>query len=457
MNRTTEQWQNLDANHHLHPFSNLKEMRDSASTLVISRAEGVYIYDTDNNKILDAMSGLWCVNMGYGQEEIVERAYAQMQKLPYYNSFFGTTHPPAAELTALLADIAPAHMNQAFFTSGGSEANDTVVRMVRHYWETLGQAGKSIIISRENAYHGSTMAGASLGGMSSMHAQGGLPIPDIVHIAQPYAFNECVEAGGEIDRAAFGLQAARALEEKIDELGEDRVGAFIAEPIQGAGGVIIPPETYWPEIQRICKQRNILLVMDEVICGFGRTGEWFGSIYYNIEPDLMPIAKGLSSGYLPIGGVMVADRVAEVLMQSEADFAHGFTYSGHPVCAAAAIANIQLMQSENIIERVRDVTGPYLARKWQTLAEHPLVGEARSLGALASLEIVEDKASFKRFEDSNAVTTLCRDFCFENGLVMRAVTDKMIVAPPLIISETEIDELIEKAWRCLDLTLDAIS
>ncbi len=457
MTRTTEQWQQLDASHHLHPFSNLKEMRESAKTRVIKKAEGVYIYDSDNNKILDAMSGLWCVNMGYGEEHIIERAHAQMHELPYYNSFFGTTHPPAVELTALLAEVAPAHMNQAFFTSGGSEANDTVVRMVRHYWATLGQAGKSIVISRENAYHGSTMAGASLGGMSFMHAQGGLPIPDIVHIDQPYAFNECVKAGTEIDRAAFGLKAARALEEKIDELGEERVAAFIAEPIQGAGGVIIPPETYWPEIQRICNEHNILLVVDEVICGFGRTGEWFGSAYYGIKPDLMPIAKGMSSGYLPIGGVMVADRVAEVLMQEDVEFAHGFTYSGHPVCAAAAIANIQLMQSKGIIERVRNVTGPYLAKKWQTLAEHPLVGEARTLGALGALEIVADKQSYKRFEDSDAVTTLCRTFCFENGLVMRAVTDKMIIAPPLIISEVEIDELVEKAWRCLDLTAKAIA
>jgi putrescine aminotransferase len=220
--------------------------------------------------------------------------------------------------------------------------------------------------------------------------------------------------------------------------------------------VIIPPDTYWPEIQRICKERDILLIADEVICGFGRTGEWFGSEYYGIEPDLMPIAKGLSSGYLPIGGVMVADRVAEVLMQENVEFAHGFTYSGHPVCAAAAVANIKLMQSENIVERVRTETGPYLAESWQTLAEHPLVGEARSLGMLGALEIVEDKASYKRFDEAMGVTSLCRDFCFDNGLVMRALGGKMIIAPPLVISASEIDELIEKAWRCLDLTADAI-
>jgi len=456
MNNNTKHWQQLDARHHLHPFSDLNAMHQAASTRVISRAEGVYIYDSDGNKILDAMSGLWCVAMGYGQPSIIEAVNKQMHELPYYNAFFKTTHPPAAELTALLAEVSPAHMNQVFFTSGGSEANDTIVRMVRHYWAIQGQAEKSIIISRENAYHGSTMAGASLGGMKYMHAQGGLPIPDIVHIREPYPFGACITAGAEIDREAFGLEAAQALSDKIDELGENRVAAFIAEPVQGAGGVIIPPDSYWPEIQRICRERNILLIADEVICGFGRTGEWFGSDYFNIEPDFMTIAKALSSGYLPIGGVMVADRVAEVLMQHDDEFNHGFTYSGHPACAAAAIANIRLMQSEDIVSRVRDKTGPYLAKQWQTLADHPLVGEARSIGMMGALEIVADKTHFKRFENSGEVTGICRDFCFNNGLVMRAVIDKMIIAPPLTISESQIDELVDKARMCLDLTVEAL-
>lgn len=456
MQQSTRNWQQLDADHHLHPFSDLKSMRDRATARVIQKAQGVYIFDSEGNQILDAMSGLWCVNMGYGQQSLIEAATAQLHELPFYNSFFGTTHPPVIELSKLLAEVSPAAMNQVFFTGSGSEANDTMVRMVRHYWSTLGQPDKSVIISRENAYHGSTMAGASLGGMGFMHAQGGLPIPDIVHIKQPYSFEACVAAGREIDSDAFGREAAQALADKIDELGENRVAAFIAEPIQGAGGVIIPPQSYWPEIQRICKERNILLVADEVICGFGRTGEWFGSDYYRIEPDLMPIAKGLTSGYLPMGGVMVADRVSDVLMQENVEFAHGFTYSGHPVCAAVAVANIKLMQSENIIERVRNHTASYFGQKWQTLGDHPLVGEARSLGMLAALELVEDKQSFKRFEQGDKVTARCRDFCFDNGLVMRAVGDKMIAAPPLIISDVEIDELVEKAWRCLDLTAQAI-
>jgi len=456
MNESTRHWQQLDADHHLHPFSDLKAMRENAKTRVIEKAEGVYIIDSDGNRILDAMSGLWCVNMGYGQKDLIAAAAHQIKELPYYNAFFETTHPPVVELSRLLAEVAPPKINQVFFTGSGSEANDTVIRMVRHYWATLGKPEKTVIISRENAYHGSTVAAASLGGMTSMHAQGGLPIPDIEHIKQPYYYEACVEAGEAIDSDEFGRVTAQTLADKIAELGEDRIAAFIAEPIQGAGGVIIPPQSYWPEIQRICKEHNILLVADEVICGFGRTGEWFGSDYYQIEPDFMPIAKGLSSAYLPIGGVLVSDRVANVLMLKNIEFAHGFTYSGHPVCAAVAAANIKLMQSENIVERVRNHTAKYFKEKWQTLGDHPLVGEARSLGMLAALELVEDKANFKRFEHGDKIAAICRDFCFENGLIMRAVGEKMIAAPPLVISDEEIDELVEKAWRCLDLTAEAI-
>ncbi|MDP7601326.1 MAG: aminotransferase class III-fold pyridoxal phosphate-dependent enzyme, partial [Rhodospirillales bacterium] len=276
-----------DAKHHIHPFSDMQYQNKPSMTRMISRAAGVYIYDNDGNKILDGMSGLWCVNMGYGNKSVQKAINDQMQELVYYNTFFGTSHPPVVKLSEMIAEVTPENMNQVFFTGSGSEANDTMMRLVRHYWASKGAPTKSIIISRKNAYHGSTMAGASLGGMRAMHAQGGLPIPGIVHIDQPYYYEACVEAGEELDRAEFGRQAAHALELKIDELGEDNVAAFIAEPIQGAGGVIIPPETYWPEVDRICKERNILLVADEVICGFGRTGEWFGSQYFNIKPDLM--------------------------------------------------------------------------------------------------------------------------------------------------------------------------
>jgi putrescine aminotransferase len=407
----TAEWQELDRRHFLHPFTDFKALAAKGARVIV-RADGVYLYDSDGHRILDAMAGLWCVNVGYGRTELADVARAQMLELPYYNSFFQTAHPPAIELARKLVEITPPQFNHVFFAGSGSEANDTVVRMVRRYWDLMGEPERSVIVSRENAYHGSTMAGASLGGMAFMHAQGGLPIPGIVHIRQPYWYSE----GGDLSPGEFGLLAARALDEKIAELGAHRVAAFIGEPIQGAGGVIIPPDTYWPEIQRICDRHGILLIADEVICGFGRTGHWFGSERFGIRPDLMPIAKGMSSGYLPIGGVMVGDRVAEVLI-------------------------------------ARGELAPCLAAKWRALAEHPLVGEARCTGLIGALELVRDKASRRFFDKRGEVGTICRDYCFENGLVMRAVRDTMIVAPPLVITPAQLDELAEKAWRCLDLTL----
>lgn len=446
-----DELQRADAEHHLHPFSDTKEL-NAQGTRVIVKADGVYIWDAEGNKLLDGMAGLWCVNIGYGRKELADVAQQQMLELPYYNSFFQCTTPPAIKLAKLLAELAPSHINRVFFTGSGSESNDTVVRMVRRYWDLLGEPQKSVIISRNNAYHGSTMAGASLGGMKFMHEQGGLPLPGIVHIDQPYWYAE----GGDSNPAEFGLRIARQLEEKILEMGLDRIGAFIAEPIQGAGGVIIPPETYWPEIQRICEKYGILLIVDEVICGFGRTGKWFGSDYFGIKPDFMPIAKGLSSGYLPIGGVMVSDRVAEVLIDKCGEFAHGYTYSGHPVAAAVALKNLEILRDEKIVETVDKETGPYLQKRWAELADHPLVGEARGVGFLGALELVKDKAKREPYPNSGKVGGLCRDACVENGLVMRAVGDTMIISPPLIATKEHIDELVEKAKLSLDQTLAKI-
>ncbi len=456
MTNNTQKLQNRNAQHHMQSFSDYSYTKNPTATHIITRAEGVYIYDSDDHKILDSMSGLWCVNMGYSQSSIIKAVNNQMKELVYYNNFFGTSHPSAIKLSEMITDLTPEGMNKVYFTGSGSEANDTMIRLVRHYWAAKGKPSKSVIISRKNAYHGSTMAGASLGGMSAMHAQGGLPIPGIEHIDQPYYFEACVEAGEKIDIDEFGRKAAQSLANKIDELGEDRVAAFIAEPIQGAGGVIIPPESYWPEISRICQERNILLVADEVICGFGRTGEWFGSDYYDIKPDLMLFAKGVTSGYLPVGGVIVRDDLVDTIVSAEQEFAHGYTYSAHPTCMAAGIANLELMKETNIVNQVQSNTAPYLASKWKTLQEHPLVGEARCLGMLAALEIVEDKNNFKRFKNSKEVVISCRDYCYENGLVMRAIANKMVIAPPLICSSEHIDEIIEKVWKCLDLTAQSI-
>ena len=444
MKYDTQALRQQDAQHHLHPFTDTKDLGDS--TRIITHAKGIYIYDSEGHKYLDAMAGLWCVNLGYGRQELVEAAQQQMQELPYYNNFFKTAHPPAIKLAKKLTELAPEHINHVFFTGSGSESNDTVVRMVRRYWQIKGQPEKTVIIGRKNGYHGSTVAGASLGGMTPMHEQGGPMLPDIEHIAQPYWFGE----GRDMDPQEFGLLAAQALETKIKALGVERVAAFIAEPVQGAGGVIIPPESYWPEIQRICDKYQILLIADEVICGFGRMGNWFGSQHFNIKPDLMSIAKGLSSGYLPIGGVLVGDRVADALIEKGGEFYHGFTYSGHPTCAAVALRNIELLEEEGVIEQVRDSTAPYFAEQWATLADHPLVGEARSIGLLGALELVADKETMARFEPG--IGGKCRDNCFKNGIVMRSVGDIMVVSPPLVITKEEIDKLVTLARHSLDKT-----
>ncbi len=448
MAKSTQEWQAADAAHHLHPFTDFKSLA-AKGTRVIARGDNIYLWDTEGQKILDGMSGLWCVNVGYGRPELIDAATAQLKQLAFYNSFFQTTTPPAIELAELLAQVSPPQFQHVFFSNSGSEGNDTVVRMVRRYWELQGQPQRDVIISRHNGYHGSTMAGASLGGMWGMHAQGGLPIPGIVHIEQPCWF----ELGQGMSRDDFGIKAAGWLEQKILEVGRDKVAAFIGEPVQGAGGVIVPPDTYWPEIQRICDRHGILVVSDEVICGFGRTGRWFGCETFGFEPDLITFAKGVTSGYIPLGGVLVGGRVAKALVEQGGEFHHGYTYSGHPVACAVAIANIRLLQRERIVERVREELGPYLATQFQSLAEHPLVGEVQTCGLMGALQLVRNKASSEAFDPTLEVGMVCRGHCFGNGLVMRAVGDRMIVAPPLVITTAQIDEMVALIRRCLDLTL----
>ena len=440
----TEELQKRDAAHHLHPFTAQHDLANKGSRIITS-AQGVYVYDSNGEELLDAMAGLWCVNIGYGREELAQAAERQMRELPYYNTFFQTTHIPAIDLSEKLAKLAPRDLNHVFYAGSGSEANDTNIRIVRQYWALLGHAEKNIIISRKNAYHGSTLGGASLGGMNAMHQQGGLPIPNVQHINQPDWWAE----GGELSPEEFGLARARELEEAIVEFGEERVAAFIAEPVQGAGGVIVAPDTYWPEIQRICDKYEIILIADEVICGFGRTGNWFGSQTMKIRPDIMTIAKGLSSGYQPIGGSIVSKKIAEVIGKDE--FNHGYTYSSHPVAAAVALANLNIIESEGIVERVQNETGPYLAKKWATLSDHPMVGEAKIVGMMGSIALTPDKANRAKFlSPSGAVGYICRECCFANNLIMRHVGDRMIISPPLIIDKEQIDILIERAWKSLD-------
>jgi len=445
-NFSTEQLQAVDNAHHLHPFTDHDELR-TQGVRVVTAADGHYIQDSDGNRILDGMAGLWCVNVGYGREELANAAYEQMKELAYYNTFFKTTHPAVALLSKRIAELAPDHINQVFYGASGSESNDTAIRSVRHYWALEGKPEKQIIISRNDAYHGSTIAATSMGGMGAMHGQLGPMLPGFVHVMAPYSYE--LAHDDESDEE-FGIRTAKAVEDAILEAGPENVAAFVGEPIQGAGGVKIPPANYWAEIQRICKKYDVLLMLDEVITGFGRTGAWFACESMGIKPDTITVAKAITSGYQPLSAVLVSDRVAKTLA-SHGEYYHGYTYSGHPVACAVALANIDIIEREGLVERVKNETGPYMVERLkEVLSDHELVGEIRGFGLLAAIEIVKDKNSRERFEPSGHAATVVRDHCIQNGLMMRAVGDTMILSPPLTWTKETIDEAAQIARLALD-------
>ena len=444
----------LDVAHHLPAQSSYGLQVELGGSRIITHAAGSTVHDGDGHAILDAMAGLWCVNVGYGRPELVDVAARQMAELPFYNTFFRTATVPPIELAAKVAGLLGGDLQHVFFNNSGSESNDTVFRLVRTYWAMKGQPQRSVFISRHNAYHGSTVASASLGGMDYMHVQGGLPIPGIEHVMQPYLFGE---AFGE-DPDVFAARAAQAIEDRILAIGPENVAAFIGEPVQGAGGVIIPPPGYWQRVEAICRKYGVLLVSDEVICGFGRLGEWFGFQHYGIRPDVVSMAKGLSSGYLPISATGVSREIVEVLRASGEDFVHGYTYSGHPVSAAVALRNIQIIEDEQLVERTRSDTGPYLARALaDRLAPHPLVGEARSLGLIGAVEIVSEKGTNRRHGSGGQAGPIVRDECIRRGLMVRAIRDSIVMSPPLVITHAEIDRVVDTIAAALDATADTLA
>ncbi len=440
-----------DNAHHFHPFTDHKSLHAEGGARVITQATGVHIWDGNGNKLFDAMAGLWCVNIGYGRKELADVAYRQMQDLPFYNTFFKTTTVPATLLAEKVASLLPERFNQIFFVNSGSEANDTVVRFIRRYWEVQGQPERQHIVSRHRAYHGSTCISASLGGMSAMHAQGGLPLPGFHHVLEPDWFQH----GGDMSPEEFGLKAAKEVEAKIKELGPDKVAAFVGEPIQGAGGVIVPPDSYWPYVQKVCREHGIPIVADEVICGFGRTGNWWGHETMGIDPDIVVMAKGLSSGYQPIGAVAVSDKLIGEFFENGGEFFHGYTYSGHPVACAVALENIRIMQDEKLVEHAAAIA-PYVEEKIGVLQDHPIVGEVRVKGLIGAIELVRDKKTRARFDDLGRVGGICRDHCFANNLVMRACWDTMVFSPPLCITEAEVDEWAGLTRKALDATLEEV-
>ena len=448
----TKHWQALDAAHHVHPFSDTAAL-NKEGVRIITRGRGVYLWDSDGKKIIDGMAGLWCVQVGYGNEELAEAGYEALKTLPYYNHFFKTSNPWTIELAAKLAALLPAGHDHVLFANSGSEANDSALKLIRYFWNREGRLEKKIHLSRDYSYHGVTFAAASLSGLTPMHPQWDLPLPGFEKIPTPYWYGAKAAGYGDIDPDAFGLLIAEKLETKILELGADRVASFSAEPIQGAGGVIFPPATYWHEVQRICAKYDVLLHLDEVVTGFGRTGEWFGAQTYRIAPDIMTMAKGLSSGYQPISAISLGTRMAATILSANEELVHGYTYSGHPVASAVALKNLEVIERERLVPRVKTEIGPYLQRRLrEAFLDHPIVGEVRCVGLLAAVELVRDKRERKFFPDPGTIGTHCRNYCFNDGLICRAIRDTMVLAPPLIIRENEIDEIVAKLKSAIDRT-----
>ena len=445
--------QRLDIAHHLPAQADYGHIKEIGGSRIITRASGCNFYDIDGKEYLDGMAGLWCVGVGYGRKELAEIAYEQMMELPYYNTFFKTANPALINLAAKIAGLTGGKLQHVFFNSSGSEAVDTMYRMVRYYWKIMGQPYRKVFISRNNGYHGSTVLGASLGGMGGMHNIDSQPVEGIEHIMQPYKF----ALGFDETEEAFCDRAVKELEDKILEVGAHNVAAFVGEPIQGAGGVIIPPQGYWKKIEAVCRKYGVLMVCDEVICGYGRTGQWFGHQTYGVTPDIITSAKQLSSGYAPISATIVSSDIVEVLREKGGDFVHGYTYSGHPVSCAVALKNLEIIENENLIGKIQSETGPYFAAAIKRLDGHELVGETRTKGLLGAVEIVCEKGTNKRFNGKEGTAgPIVRDACINNGLMVRGIGDKIVMCPPMIIEKPQIDFMIATIEKSLNESLPVL-
>jgi putrescine---pyruvate transaminase len=447
--RTTHQWQTLDAAHYLHPFTDHSRLRAGGARVIV-RGEGAYVWDSDGNRILDGLSGLGNVALGYGRVELANAAAAQMAELSYCQSFFKTTHPAAIRLAEELTRLLPGNsLNHVFFQSSGSEANETAIRAVRRYWELAGRPERRVIIARERAYHGSTAMAASLSGLKPMHGAGGdIPLPNVTHIKAPHYYAH----GAGMTPEAFGPVAAGWLDAAVREIGPDEVAAFIAEPAQSAGGAIVPPPGYWAEIQAICRRHDILLLVDEVVCGFGRTGAWFGSDTLGITPDIIQLGKAITSGYAPLSATILSDRVADLLIERGGEWAHGFTYSGHPMCCAVALENISILKDEGVIDRVAAELVPQFRAHVESFAEHPIVGEARSIGLMGGFELARDRDKHEAFPEELQVGEYCSAEALKRGLAFRANGDTMTLMPPLIVTAEQLDFIFAVVRESLDAT-----
>lgn len=443
-----------DVAYFLHPYTNAKA-HEEQGPMIIERGEGVYVYDDAGKPYLEAMAGLWCASLGFNEQRLVKAATAQLEKLPYYHTFAHKAHLPGIDLAEKLIKLAPVPMSKVFFCSSGSEANDTAIKLVWYYNNARGRHAKKKFISRIKGYHGVTIASASLTGTPVNHPGFDLPLAGFKHTSNPHYYRFGHEGESEED---FATRMADDLEQMILEEGPETVAAFIAEPIQGAGGVIVPPKTYFEKVQAVLKKYDVLMIADEVICGFGRTGNFWGSETVGIKPDILTCAKALSSSYLPISAVMISDEVYQPIAQASADLGvlgHGYTYSAHPVCAAVALETLKIYEERDILGHVRSVS-PQFQKRLHALIDHPLIGETRGRGLIGAVEIVADKATRKPFDPKANAGALVYKAAAEHGLIVRSIGDNIAFTPPLIITSSQVDELFDKMTLALDDGLAAL-
>jgi 4-aminobutyrate--pyruvate transaminase len=440
-----------DIAHHLHSYTNLP-VHEQTGPLVLSHGKGIYVYDEQGREYIEGLSGLWNTSLGFGEEALVEAAVEQMRKLPYYHTFASHGTEPPVKLAERLKALAPAPMSKVYFTNSGSEANDTVVKMIWYYNNAAGRPKKKKIISRIKGYHGVTVASGSLTGIPINHRDFDLPIANILHTDCPHHYRFAEPDESEED---FATRLADNLDKMIVEEGPDTIAAFIAEPVMGAGGVIVPPATYFEKIQAVLKKHDVLMIADEVICGFGRTGNFWGSETFGIQPDILVCSKAISSGYLPISAVLINETIYQGLVDESRKigvFGHGFTQSGNPTCAAVALRTIELMEERNLVEHVRSVAPRFQARL-REFADHPLVGEARGVGLIGAVELVADKKTKSSFDPAQKVGLYVTARAREQGLIIRFLGgDVGAFCPPLIIDETQIDEMMKRFAKALDAT-----
>ena len=445
-----------DIKYVMHPYTNMEKHKE-IGPLIVEKASGVWVTDDTGKQYIEGMAGLWCTSLGFGEQRLVDAATKQMRELPYYHLFTHKTHTPAIDLAERLCGMVPGNMDKVFFANSGSEANDTAVKLIWYYHNAIGKPKKKKILARLKGYHGVTVATASLTGLPFNHRDFDLPIENIMHVDCPHHYRFAHEGESEED---FATRLAENLEKRILEEDPETVAAFFAEPVMGAGGVIVPPRTYFQKIQPILKKYDILLLADEVICGFGRTGNMFGSETFGIQPDMMTVAKALSSAYLPISALMVNEKIASAVSQNSnkiGTFGHGYTYSGHPAAVAVALETLNIYEERDILTHIREV-GPYLQTRLREFADHPLVGEVRGVGLIGAIELVADKATKQSFEPSLAVGAKVMMAAQEHGLILRSMpTDTLAFSPPLIISKAEIDEMLSRFGTALNEVEQSLS